>query len=263
MEYIGELGRLIGLRCASTERVEAAPRYVTESTVEGRRRVQVVPVSPRSWDVQWDLAYPEEVATVAGFAEGAWGNGPWHWVPIQAQHGNLLTPREAALIGYVSFSYVADGGPVRDATGAWSPRSLVVGETGGWPALFQGLPVVPGMPFTWAMDVAGTSPRVQVDFLDVEGERVALESAAGSGTSMQRVALSTTVPAGAASVNVGVSGSVDRATRPQATWTSGPVAYSSGHGCRAAIITNPAEDVLLSTRDRTFTQYGFTVMEVS
>src|SRR5699024_3320702 len=156
-----------------------------------------------------------------------------------------------------SFSYVTDGGPVRDATGAWSPRSVIVGEAGGWPALFQDLPVVPGMPFTWSMDVAGLVPRVTVDFLDAAGGRVLTESASGSGASVQRVSLSTIVPAGAASVNVGVSGSVDRATRPQATWTPGPVAYSAGHGCRAAVVDGWSEDLLVANSFGNYSNAGF------
>lgn len=265
MEYLGSLGRLIGLPCNSEERTSVAARYATESTVEGRRRVQVIPASPRTWGVSWDLAEPEELAAVAPFQLGAWGNGPWHWVPVQAQQGNLLTPREAQLLdrATVSAANVQDAGPVRDATGAWSPRSVTVTVASGWVALMRGVPVIPGVPFTFSCDVEGISPQVHVAFMDAAGGTVATEIQAGSGTAMQRVSSSSVVPAGAVEAYVGVRSTVTRATRPQVSWTAGPVPWSAGHGCRSAIVDGLSEDLLVANRFGTYSNVGFTVLEVS
>lgn len=265
MEYLGSLGRLIGLPCNSEERTSAAARYVTESTVEGRRRVQVVPASPRTWSVSWDMSEPGELAGLTPFVLGAWGNGPWHWVPVQAQQGNLLTPREALLLDRVQASYVLDAGPVRGADGSWSATSVAPDFLSGWISLFRGVPVVPGLPFTWSVDVQGSvaAPDIRVAFYDAAGGAVGGGSVTGSGVGMQRLSVSAVVPAGAVEARVGVHSSVVRATRPQVTWTPGPVPFSAGHGCRSAIVDGLSEDLLVANRFGTYSDVGFTVLEVS
>lgn len=265
MEYLGSLGRLIPLRCASEERAQTAARYRESFTVEGRRRVQIVPDAPRVWDVSWDLAYPRELAALAGFTSGAWGNGPWHWVPVTAQRGNLLTPREAQLLDRagVSSANVQDAGPVRDSDGGWSPRSVTVTISSGWVALMRGVPVIPGMPFTFSCDVEGSSPQVHVQFNDAAGGIVGTQIQAGSGTAMQRVSSSSVVPAGAVEAIVGVRSSVTRACRPQVTWTADPVPFAPGSGCRSAVIEAGSEDLLAIWQGVDYRATGFTVLEVS
>lgn len=265
MEYLGSLGRLAALRCASSERLDSGPRYTEEFTIEGRRRVQVRPASPRSWDVSWALGRPGQVALLSAFTSGAWGNGPWHWVPVQAQQGNLLTPREAQLLdrATVSAANVQDAGPVRDATGAWSPRSVTVTVASGWVALATGVPVIPGVPFTFSCDVQGTDPQVHVGFFDAAGLPVSGHSHPGAGTEIQRVSVSASVPEGAVEARVGVRSTVTRATRPQATWTDRPMPWSAGHGCRAAVVDGLSEDLLVANQFGTYSRAGFTVLEVS
>src|SRR5690606_35066872 len=133
MEYLGSLGRLVALSCPSEERVQPAPRYREEFTVEGRRRVQVRPASPRVWDLSVGVATPAELAALSGFVTGAWGPGPWHWVPVLAQSGNLLTPGEASLMerASVSAQSIQDAGPVRASDGAWASRSVTVTISSG------------------------------------------------------------------------------------------------------------------------------------
>ena len=265
MEYLGSLGRLIGLSCPSTEQVTPAPRYVTASTVEGRRRAQVRPASPRAWDLSVEVATPAELAALSGFVTGAWGNGPWHWVPVQAQRGNLLTPREAQLVdrASVSANLVQDAGPVLDAAGEWSPRSVTVTASSGWVSLARGVPVIPGLPFTFSCDVEGSGPEVTVAFYDAAGTAVSAHSQAGSGAGMQRVSVSVTVPDGAVEAYVGVRSSVTRATRPQVSWTAGPVPWSPGYGCRSAVVDGMSEDLLVANSTGTYSQVGFTVLEVA
>lgn len=266
MEYLGSLGRLVGLSCPSSERVQAAARYVEEFTVEGRRRVQVRPASPRAWDVGMGLATPNEVSVLSAFATGAWGNGPWHWIPVQAQKGNLLTPREAQLLDRASVSglSVQDAGPVRDSTGGWSPRSVTVSIAPGWVALMRGVPVIAGQPFTFSCDVEGavSAPALHVAFYDGAGNAVSGGATAGSGTAMQRVSASYTVPVGAVEAYVGVRSETVRATRPQVTWTAAAVPFSAGHGCRSAVVDGVSEDLIAANSFGTYSSVGFTVMEV-
>lgn len=265
MEYLGSLGRLVPFRCASSERTGAGDRHVESFTVEGVRRVQVVPSRPRTWDVSWGARDGGELAKLEAFASGAWGFGPWHWVSVAAQSGNLLTPRESLLLdrASVSVSYVQDAGAVRDSDGNWSPRSVTVSLASGWVALARGVPVLSGEAFTFSCDVEGSNPQVHVRFEDAAGGVVADVIQAGSGTSMQRVSWSGVVPAGAVSATVGVRSSATRATRPQATWTAGPVPWSVGHGCRSAVVDGVSSDLLVVNSGGPLSGVGFTVLEVA
>lgn len=265
MEYFGEIGRLVPLRCASTERVQAAGRYVPSVTVEGRRRVQVVPASPRTWDVSWDLAYPGEAAALSAFTTGAWGAGPWHWVPVQAHRGNLLTPREADLVEWTARTDLSAGGPVRDADGAWAARSLLHSASSGWTSIFTGLPVMEGKAVTWACDVTGTSPQVTMTFHDSGGVVLSEVSGTGAGSGMQRVSVTGTPPPGSVSARVGVRAGVSRLARPQVSWTPQAVPWSRGHGCRAAVVDGFTDDLLYAADARVgaYTAHSFSIMEVS
>lgn len=263
--YLGSLGRLIEVPFTASESVSRESRYSEEFTVEGRRRVQVRPASPRSWDVSMPLSMGAEAGALSAFTSGAWGNGPWHWIPVQAHQGNLLTPREAQLLDRASVSglNVQDAGPVRDASGAWSPRSVTVTLTSGWVALMRGVPVVAGLPFTFSCDVEGSSPQLHVQFMDAAGGTVGTQIQAGAGTAMQRVSVSSVVPAGAVEAYVGLRSTVTRATRPQVSWTAAPVPFSAGHGCRSAVVDGLSEDLVVANRCGTYSSVGFTVMEVA
>lgn len=265
MEYFGDLGRLVPLRCASSERVQAAGRYVPSVTVEGRRRVQVVPASPRAWDVSWGLTHPGEAAALSAFTTGAWGAGPWHWLPLQAHRGNLLTPREADLVEWTARPALSAGGPVRDADGAWAARSLLHSLSSGWTSIFTGLPVIAGMPVTWACDVTGTAPQVTMTFHDVAGAVLAEATGTGAGSGMQRVSVTATPPTGSVSARVGVRAGVSRVARPQVSWTPHPVPWSRGHGCRAAVVDGLTDDLLhmADPRRGAYTAHSFSIMEVS
>lgn len=265
MEYLGSLGRLIPLRCASQERSQASSRYRESFTVEGRRRVQVVPASPRAWDVSWGVARPGEAAALAAFTTGAWGSGPWHWVSAQAHRGNLLTPAEADLVEWTARTDLSAGGPVRDADGAWAARSLLHSGSSGWTSIYVGLPVVPGVPVTWACDVVGTSPKITMTFHDVSGVVLAEATGTGAGSGMQRVHVAGTPPAGSVSARVGVRAGVSRLTRPQVSWTPHPVPWSRGHGCRAAVVDGFTDDLLYMADARVgaYTAHSFSIMEVS
>lgn len=263
--YIGSLGRLIPVPSTASESVSAEERYVVEATIEGRRRAQVRPAAPRTWSVDIPFALGPRLAALEAFAYGAWGNGPWQWIPVQAQTGNLLTPRESVLLdrASVSESNVQDAGPMRDANGAWSPRSVTVTLDSGWVALVRGVPVVPGLPFTFSCDVDGVGPQVQIAFHDGAGGQISTHSAAGTGSGVQRVSLTALAPAGAVEAYVGVRSTVTRATRPQATWTPGPVAWASGHGCAEAIVTGLSSALTVVRTSGNLGTASFTVMEVA
>ena len=266
-EYLGALGRLVPLRTSSHLSVAATDRYVSSTTVEGRRRAQVVPASPRTWNVRWNGAREYDLAALSDFVTGAWGAGPWHWVSVAAQSGNLLTPRESMLLDRagVSAASVQDAGPVRDSDGGWSPRSVRVSIVSGWVALARGVPVHPDKPFTFSCDVQGNlSPGgVSVAFYDAADSYVGGGSAYAPNAGMRRVSLSLAVPAGAVEARVGVREQTVRATRPQVTWTAGPVPFSAGHGCRSAVVDGLSEDLIVANAYGTYSNASFSILEVS
>ena len=251
----------------ASENVSRADRYVESTTVEGARRVQVRPAAPRSWSVDVSGASAGELSGLEAFAQGAWGHGPWHWVSVAAQVGNLLTPRESMLLDRagVSSASVQDAGPVRDSDGGWSPRSVTVSIASGWVALVRGVPVIPGVPFTFSCDVQGSTlpGQVQVAFYDAAGTQVSAESASAPNAGMHRVSATATVPAGAVSATVGVRSQTRVATRPQVTWTAGPVPFSAGHGCRSAVVDGVSSDLLVVNSGGPVSGVGFTVLEVA
>lgn len=266
-EYLGELGRLVRLRCASTERAGRAARYRERTTVEGLRRVQVIPAQARTWDVDWALADQSEVAALSQFVTGAWGSGPWHWVSVEASRWNLLTPDEADLVSH-SVSGVTDVGPMLDVDGVWRARSVGTTLTSGYAIVVAGIPVLPGVKVTWSADVVGSvavAPQIAMSFLDASGQVVSGGYKSGLAMAgVQRVSQTLTPPAGAVSVAVGIAPSVLKMTRPQVSWTDGPVPFSVGHGCRAAVIEWAGSD-LVAAWDRksgALSSTGFTVLEV-
>lgn len=266
MEYLGSLGRLVGLRCASTESSGATDRYVTQTAIDGQRRAQIVPGAPRTWSADWDLAYPGEGAALQGFTSGAWGPGPWHWVPVQAQHENLLTPREAMLLDFYPTGTLSVGGPLH-VNGVRAPRSLLHSRASGWSPVFRYVPVVPGRAVTWTAEIngpGGVAPRLVIQMVDAAGGTISNTYGTGAVTSaVQRVSVTVTPPSNAVAFHACLDYTATRLIRPQVTWTTGPVDYGPGHGCRSAIIDAASTSVLLSTRDRSFSSVGFTVMEVS
>ena len=267
MEYLGSLGRLVPLRCASVERVQAAARYVPSVTVEGRRRVQVIPASPRTWDLSWGLADPSELAALSGFVSGAWGAGPFHWVPVQAWKHNLLTPREAMLVDHVPSSFWTTGGPVVAVDGTLAPRSVIFSLEGSWRSIFVDIPCIPGTPVTWSADISGDGslkPSLMAVCADAAGDQIgsATEVFADEYDGLQRVSVTITPPPDAVSFRAGISFRVKRLTRPQVTWTDGPVPYSPGYGCRAAVLDGMSDDLIAANSFGTWSSAQFTVMEV-
>ena len=269
MEYLGSLGRLVGFRCASSERVQSVPRYVERITVEGRRRVQVTPASPRTWDVSWGLANPGEVAALAAFTSGAWGSGPWHWVSVDAWQGNLLTPTEADLTGVAYNDRWSLGGPMRRESGDWSGQSLVVSVPSGSHVVVEGIPVLPGRAVTYGADVQASdpsvAPRLHVQWADAAGGFIAQQFADGEVTgAVQRASVTFTPPANAASARLLLDRTVARYTAPQVTWTPHEVPYAPGHGCRSAVVDGMNRDLLYAADARrgSYSSIGFTVMEV-
>src|SRR5690606_5538686 len=172
--YLGGLGRLVEVPFTASEAVSTQDRYAVKATVEGRRRAQVRPASPRSWNVDVKGARSSELAVLSDFVTGAWGAGPWHWVSVQAQRGNMLTPGEASLVDRVTRPEWVTGAPEFTVDG-WVPSTLVNGMASGAGSVATYIPVLPERPVTFAADLLGdgtVAPTLTVAFYDAAGVSV-------------------------------------------------------------------------------------------
>lgn len=266
LEYFGDLGRLIPLRCASSESVDGEPRYVSRLAIDGSRRVQIVPGAPRTWSVDWAVTEPGEAAALQGFTSGAWGSGPWHWVSVLAQHENMLTPREAMLLDYYPTGFLSTGGSII-VNGVRSPLSILHNRSSSWTPVFRNIPVLPGRAVTWSAEInsaGGVAPRLVIQLVDAAGVTVSNTYGIGAvSAAVQRVSATVTPPVNAVAMHACLDYTATRMIRPQVTWTDGPVAYGPGHGCRSAVVDAASSQALISTRDRSYSSHGFTVLEVS
>lgn len=261
--YLGSLGQLVELGCVSSERVEAGPRYFPQVSVEGRRSVQMLPAPPRTWELSWGVAHRGEVAALADFVTGGWGPGPWHWVSLAAQRGNMLTPAQAGCRDRTNTSVFTDGGPMPTADGGIAPTSVVSSLGSGWTRMWVGIPALPGTPVTFSADVEGAGARIIIESRGAGGESLTTAGATASVSGVSRVSVTMVPPVGAVSVSVGVQSTVTRLTRPQVTWTPGAVPFARGAGCRSAVVEAGPESVLALWDQVDYRSGGFTVLEVS
>lgn len=266
-DYLGNAGRLIAFECETSGEIEFSERYALATTIEGRRRAQIIPEAPRVWGGTWPATGKSQMAKLHAFISGAWGPGPWHWVPQQAHSQNVLTPREAMLVGLTVLpSGLSIGGPTLDSDGEWAPRSLIVSTTATAAVYIRNVPVIEGTVITYSADISRRTgiPGLTVGFYDALGAPVAGALAGyGTGTNgMQRVSVTGIVPPGAVTMGLGVRAEVSTLVRPQVTWTDEPVEFSAGYGCRSAIVDAMSEELLLQTCGDSFSKAGFTISEV-
>lgn len=249
--YLGSLGRLVPVECGA-EQVSLAPRHRFETSLEGRVFAQVLPVARRSWAMQVGVA--SALGTLHDFVSGAWGAGPFVWVSDEASAGNVLTPSQAEF--RVPPASTASAGPRRGSDGEWAASSLLSSYTGaaGTPVITD-VPVVPGVPVTASVDVsrfpAGAAPRIVLRTITSTGAFNQSVIVAGSAVDgMQRVSATITPDALAASARIDIMSDVQYLTRPQVTWTAGPVPYRPGAGCAQAVVDDMSSTILSAVRGR-------------
>lgn len=226
--YIGTVAHPIPLEWVRSTRV----------TTEGRHSVQRAPARswaymsgahgvapPRMWEVEM-LVGNATMANIDALAAGAFGHGPFLWLPESAYVTNAISPSQSLLLG------VPGSGAGVAAVEGWAPRSaLGPGPT----VLTTGTPVIPGEPVTVSIDASGPTVLRPV-FRNAAGNVVSSPSVAASGTSMQRIHYTTSAaPSTARTVDVRVDDHTV-ATRPQVTWLRNPVPWSAGAGATSVVI---------------------------
>jgi len=263
--YLGTLGRMIGIKCPSSQNVSAEERFTFTRTMEGKRKAQARQISRRTWSLQTSRATkPTEHSAVTAFAHGAWGPGPFVFVSAEAPHTNLLSPKWSLCDPSIpSASSVVGAGPVEVEPGLVMPRSYLNSDDGYVVLIPDKVPVLPGVKVTGSAYVLGSGMRAQIIFRDTEGALVQSYSSVASGASgaWQRLSITQSPPAGAAYVQLSITGD-GRSTGPVVTWTDTVQPWSAGNGCPEAVVDGVSSELTRAIIGTTYSSVSFTVTEV-
>lgn len=226
--HIGTLAHLLPAMPTREAPATAPDRFALQEAAH-KRWAFVEHTGPRlrTWQVDSTALTSEQAGALTELAEGAWGYGPFIFIPCPAHATNVLTPAQSLLEG------VANAGPVALPGGAVAPRSVVGGQT---VILADKVPVIPGKPVTVSLYMAGGSATVS--FKTLTGSTVGSRPLKPTGDLMQRViATAPSVPATARYATITATGYTALA-RPQLSWTAETVPWAAGGGAAQVVIQN-------------------------
>lgn len=269
MIHLGTLGRMIGIKCPASQNVEVEERYTFQTTLEGIRKAQVRPIGRRSWSLQTsDATTPAEHSLLAQFASGAWGPGPFWFLPADAPGLNIMSPGASLCAPgeyfLTSGVTVTEDAPMLTPDG-WAARSLLKNTANG---LFLGtdrLPIIFGGPkITVSAYVRGVGGAVGVTFYDSAGGSLGTtySSVKAGATDVVRSRLTLSPPSGAVSFRVVVNSATVQVCWPAATFTDSVQPFGEGQGCAKAVVHAASRDLVLAVPGRTYSNVSFTVTEV-
>lgn len=266
MIYLGQLGRMIGVKCPASQQVQSEERYSFETTLEGARKAQVRQVGRRTWSLQTsDATTPEQVAALEQFSIGAWGPGPFVFVSADAPSSNLLTP-EVSTCGPAAkiASVISLAGPHYLGNGEYAARSLL--NTDPSVILYFGstrVPLVDRRMVTASAWVSGAGAAVRVFWYDAAGAGLgsSTSSILATSTTTVRSWVSAVPPVGAAACLVGAV-SAGRGAQPAITWSDELLPWADGQGCAKAVVHGTSRGLVLAGPNRTYSNLSYTVSEV-
>lgn len=270
MIYFGAKGRLIGVMCPSVQRVDDGDRYQFTTTLEGKRKAQVLPGAHRRvWDLGLgNVTTPDQVAVLQDIARGAWGDGPFVFVPADAPNTNMLPPGVSSCDPNAGLSPVnVVDGPLLTPDG-WAPRSLSPVSPPGYvhfgsERIAGATPVLPGQAVTASAYVEGAGAYARVLWRDADFNYLSNVSStvrAGRGEVI-RSHVTATAPPGAVWASVQALNAV-RAARPSLTWGDRLLPFSDGRLARNVVVDQVSSDLVHTLPGRTYQNLSFTVTEV-
>lgn len=246
MMYLGIPGRMIGLKCPTRLNVSAAGRHSFATTLGGAVKAQVGPPGRRTWGVGLgQLTTPSEVGALEAFAQGAWGSGPWWFIPADAPVTNLLPPAAAscdpAAINVFTDGQMLGSPPLDLGADGFAARS-VWKTSDGFTTIGPAVPVLPGVPVTGAAWIGGGG-RVQLAFVDADGAQIGAAHSAPPTATPDRVVVTATPTEGAVAVRLRVTDGATAIARPTLTWTDQVYEWADGQGCPKAVVHSVDRDV--------------------
>lgn len=267
MIYLGTLGRMIGIKCPSSQNVQTEERYSFQTTLEGRVKAQAKPIGRRTWSLGTsDATTPAEHSKLSQFASGAWGPGPFVFVSADAPYTNMLTP-DASLcdplaVTLATGSTVLDTPPMVTQDGVFA-RSYVKNAAN---SLFFGRYRVPvlGGAVTGSAYVLGAGGAVQISWYDSTGAVIntVVSSVKSTAGMVVRSYLTATPPVGAVACMLSVNSSATQAGAPQLVAGSKLLAWADGQGCGKSVVHSVSRGQILAAPGATYSNLSFTVSEV-
>lgn len=265
--YLGAPGSMrmfARLKGSSSESAVRATSYKT--TLGGRLRAQVSPQVLREWSCSLPVATPEESQHLKALTAGVFGLGPFAWVPVQATTTNVMS-LGASMPGptYKSWTGIGDPTGVWDVPGFGVVRHSVL--TGGRTnTLGAGTPVVPGMPVTGGVWVAGdASTSVTLQLLDATDTVIASAQSptVHSITPTRSMASIDAAPQAAVTARIRVSGALQMGL-PSISWAAEAAEWAPGGGSTQVIIEGfDANLVHVDTHQGLMEDISFTVKELA
>lgn len=263
--YLGTLGRLIEIKCPTSLQSSRSGGFSFSTTLEGKVKAQALPGGRRVWDVELgQLTTPADLQTLEQFVAGAWGPGPFVFVPTDALVTNVLSPGVASCDPAAGMgSNTSPDGPMLTPDG-WAARTVRVNSTNN--ILWFGdqyFPVIPGAPMTFAAYLLGPDAAARVYWYDENLNQLTFHTSDVTATSgsVVRSWRTVTPPEGAVSFRVRAVNAFQGAW-PSVTWTDKLMPPSPGHGCLQAVVHGGSKGVVRATGTQQFYSTGFTVTEV-
>lgn len=261
--YLGSLGRMVKLPYVGSQQVQAEERYNFTSTLEGKRKALVKPRGPRTWALSADHFRPNEHSLLSQFANGAWGPGPFAFVPADAPHTNLLTPAVSMCDPSENYeASVTPAGPMVTPDGV-APRSYL--NNGSGVIIFgrDRNPVIQGVPVTGAAYVLGDKARVRLNWYRADGSLLSQTNSTMMSTLgvVQRIHVTAVPPAEAAGCIVSVVNGL-QACMPSMTWGAELMPWSDGQGCARSVVHGLSRSQVLAVPGHTYSNVSFTITEV-
>lgn len=270
MIYLGTPGRMVGLKCPSSQQLTSEGEPSFEYSLEGRRLAQVAPsIGRRAWQCQLsDASTPDQVGAVMAFINREWGNGPFSFVSADAPVTNMVSPAASScdpelILGSVLLA----GGPMPLLDGSWAGRSIINSDPAQLLAFSpEHVPAIPGQAVTGSAFLRGAGAVARMYFYDAAGIPISNYASTVSATASTTVRSWVTAVAPSNAVTCRVFGhSASQGARPAITWTDTLVDWADGQGCAKAIIHSPSRTLIMASRDPRGGRYSnlsFTVSEV-
>lgn len=268
--FLGQLGRLVELKCPADQQVAAEDRFTFQTTLEGRVKSQARPVGRRSWSLSTsDATTPAEQAGLLSFAGGEWGPGPFVFVSADAPVTNMLSPAASLcdpLEVPIGRALITATPPMQLPDGSWAGRSILK-ATGRLYIGAEATPVLPGREVTVSAVVKGVGAAVIINWRDIAGNSIASTASKveATGSSPVRSWITAAPPENATSCRIAVNDATTQACHPAITWTGEPFDWAAGEGCPKSVIHSMSKNLTLASADPRGGRYAslsFTVTEV-
>lgn len=271
--YLGPVGSLTRLTCASQLTVEDEGPVRYRTSVSRRRYAQVMAPGRtlRTWQVQLSEGTSTEMVSFVDQLSHGILPGPYVYYSETASASNVLTPQEAYLPPAVAGQM--DGGAVTvsdPSTPRWDGRVLgtVTQTTTGIVPVGGRVPVPDVTPLTasaYLTAQAGVRPQLVVREYDPQGVMVKEHRAQGAvNAALERVHLTITTDPRTVAVQLATVG-VLRTAAPAVSLTGRLVPWTRGQGCRSVMVSRLAESATLAVPGEvggTLSAFSFTITEV-